>query len=212
MHIQQWQAELERWLEQHHAADDGAHDLAHFRRVWNTARQLNQAEGSQADERVLLAAAYLHDIVSLPKNHPQRHLSSRLAARQAERILQELDFPVALIPAVSHAIEAHSFTANLPAATLEAKLLQDADRMEALGAIGLARVFYTAGRLGQAMFDPCDPEARRRQPDDRQFALDHFFIKLYRVAEQMQTAAGRAMAEERRRFLEQYVAQLLKEL
>lgn len=212
MHTEQWQAELERWLEQHHAAEDGAHDLAHFRRVWHTARQLNRMEGSLADERVLLAAAYLHDIVSLPKNHPERQLSSRLAARQAEGILQELGFPAALIPAVSHAIEAHSFSANLPAETLEAKLIQDADRMEALGAIGLARVFYTAGRLGQAMFDPCDPLAEHRSLDDRQFALDHFFLKLYKVADQMQTDAGRAMAQQRRQVLEQYVTQLLSEL
>ena len=90
------QDELERYLEQHHQADDGAHDIAHFRRVWRTARALNAAEGHQADERVLLAAAYLHDIISLPKNHPERHLSSRLAAREAERILAELGFPASL--------------------------------------------------------------------------------------------------------------------
>ncbi len=208
----QWQAELERWLEQHHAADDGAHDIAHFRRVWKTAQQLNQAEGGAGDELILLAAAYLHDIVSLPKNHPERHLSSRLAAREAAVILLELEFPPEKIPAVCHAIEAHSFSANLPAHTQEARLLQDADRMEALGAIGLARVFYTSGRMQRAMFDPYDPLARHRQLDDQAYALDHFFVKLYKVADSMQTQAGRQMAQARRQLLERYVEDLLQEL
>lgn len=212
MNITQWQAELERWLEQHHAADDGAHDIAHFRRVWKTAQQLNQAEGATADELILLAAAYLHDIVSLPKNHPQRHLSSRLAAQQAAVILLELAFPPEKIPEVCHAIEAHSFSANLPAQTQEAKLLQDADRMEALGAIGLARVFYTSGRMQRAMFDPYDPLARHRALDDQAYALDHFFVKLYKVADTMQTKAGQEMAMARRQLLERYVEELLLEL
>jgi uncharacterized protein len=207
-----WQQQLENWLEQHHTETDGAHDIAHFRRVWKTARILNQAEGSQGDELVLLAAAYLHDIISLPKNHPERHWSSRLAAKEAAVILLELGFPQEKINAVGLAIEAHSFSANLPASTLEAKLLQDADRMEALGAIGLARVFYTSGRMEREMFDPYDPLAKHRQLDDLQFALDHFFVKLYKVAENMQTTAGRKMAEQRREYLEGYVAQLLTEL
>ncbi len=207
-----WQEQLENWLEQHHTETDGAHDIAHFRRVWKTARTLNQAEGAQGDELVLLAAAYLHDIVSLPKNHPDRHLSSLLAAKEAAVILLELGFPAAKINAVGHAIEAHSFSANLPAETLEARLLQDADRMEALGAIGLARVFYTSGRMEREMFDPYDPLAKHRPLDDMQYALDHFFVKLYKVADSMQTGAGREMAKQRRKYLEGYVKQLLKEL
>ncbi len=210
--LNDWQSELELWLEQHHTETDGAHDIAHFRRVWKTARQLNQKEGHPANELVLLAAAYLHDIVSLPKNHPDRHLSSRLAAKEASVILLELNFPSHEIDSVCHAIEAHSFSANIEPKTIEAKILQDADRMEALGAIGLARVFYTSGRMEREMFDPYDPLAEYRQFDDLQFALDHFFVKLYKVADNMQTTAGKQMAFKRREFLEQYVSQLLTEL
>lgn len=207
-----WQQQLENWLEQHHTETDGAHDIAHFRRVWKTVQTLNEMEGSLGDELVLLAAAYLHDIISLPKNHPERHLSSRLAAKEAAVILLELGFPQEKINAVGHAIETHSFSANLVAETLEAKLLQDADRMEALGAIGLARVFYTSGRMEREMFDPYDPLAKHRQLDDMQFALDHFFVKLYKVADSMQTNAGKQMAQQRRAYLEGYVTQLLTEL
>ena len=124
----------------------------------------------------------------------------------------ELGFPTDKINTVCHAIEAHSFSANLPANTLEAKLLQDADRMEALGAIGLARVFYTSGRMEREMFDPYDPLAKHRQLNDMQFALDHFFVKLYKVADSMQTTAGLEMAKQRRKYLEGYVKQLLQEL
>ena len=106
----------------------------------------------------------------------------------------------------------YGFSANLPAQSLEAKLIQDADRMEALGAIGLARVFYTSGRLGRDLFDPYDPLAERRPLDDLQYALDHFFVKLYKVADSMQTEAGRRLARQRRRYLEEYVEQLLGEL
>ena len=138
--------------------------------------------------------------------------SSRLAAKEAALILLALNFPTDEIDSVCHAIEAHSFSANIEAKTIEAKILQDADRMEALGAIGLARVFYTSGRMEREMFDPYDPLAEYRQLDDLQFALDHFFVKLYKVAETMQTEAGKQLAEQRKAFLQAYVEQLLMEL
>ena len=84
--------------------------------------------------------------------------------------------------------------------------------MEALGAIGLARVFYTSGRMQRAMFDPFDPLARHRPLDDLAYALDHFFVKLYKVADSMQTRAGHAMALQRRQVLERYVEDLLQEI
>lgn len=205
-----WQQRLETWLLEHHICDDGAHDLSHFRRVWRTAQALNESHG--ADEDVLVAAAYLHDIVALRKDHPERHLSSRMAATKAAEILEELGFPQDKIPAVRHAIEAHSFSAKIPAESLEARIIQDADRMEALGAIGLARVFYTSGRMQRELFDPEDPLAQHRPLDDIRFGLDHFFVKLYGLVDTMQTEAGRRMAAERRTVLERYVEDLLREL
>ncbi|ADO48046.1 phosphohydrolase [[Enterobacter] lignolyticus] len=212
MILDNWQQRFEQWMQQHHASDDAAHDISHFRRVWATARQL--AQGSEADQQVILTACYFHDIVSLAKNHPQRHLSSRMAAEKTLTILRDdfPDFPAQAYPAVAHAIEAHSFSARIPAESLEAKIVQDADRLEALGAIGLARVFAVAGALNVALFDSDDPFADRRALDDKRYALDHFQSKLLRLPHTMQTEKGRALAEHNARYLVDFMAKIAAEL
>ena len=85
MDLVDWQQRFERWILTHHAQDDAAHDLSHFRRVWATATQL--AAGEEVDRLVLLTACYFHDIVSLPKNHPERSRSSMMAAEKTLAIL-----------------------------------------------------------------------------------------------------------------------------
>lgn len=212
MDLVDWQQRFERWILTHHAQYDAAHDLSHFRRVWATATQL--AAGEEVDRLVLLTACYFHDIVSLPKNHPERSRSSIMAAEKTLAILQSAfaDFPADRYPAVSHAIEAHSFSAAIPPRTLEAKIVQDADRLESLGAIGLARVFTVAGALNTILFDAEDPFADRRALDDRKYALDHFQCKLLRLPETMQTDKGKAMAQHNARFLVEFMAKLSAEL
>ena len=177
-------------------SEDGSHDLGHFRRVWHTCQRIDAAEGGCGDLPVLLAASYFHDLVSVPKNHPDRSRSSVLSGEKTAQLLASRFplFPPDKIPAVRHAIEAHSFSAGIPPVTYEARVLQDADRMEALGAIGIARTFYTAGFMKSQMFSAEDPLAAERPPDDKMYALDHFSVKLLRLPETMQTEAGREMA------------------
>ncbi|HCI9589720.1 TPA: phosphohydrolase [Klebsiella variicola] len=212
MELVDWQQRFEHWILMHYAQDDAAHDLSHFRRVWATATQL--AAGEEVDRLVLLTACYFHDIVSLPKNHPERSRSSMMAAEKTLAILQSsfADFPGERYAAVSHAIEAHSFSAAIPPRTLEAKIVQDADRLESLGAIGLARVFAVAGALNTILFDAEDLFADRRALDDRRYALDHFQCKLLRLPETMQTARGKEMAQHNARFLVEFMAKLSAEL
>lgn len=176
--------------------DDGAHDTNHLHRVWRNATIL-LAEHAEADALVVLAACYLHDLVNLPKNSPDRHLASRRAAELASRELAALDFPADRLDAVAHAIESHSFSAALPARTIEAQIVQDADRLDALGAVGLARLFYIAGRMGSSLAHGADPLARTRDGDDRAYALDHIDTKLAKLPATMQTAAGRRLGHER---------------
>ncbi|EPF6064479.1 phosphohydrolase [Enterobacter cloacae] len=212
MELTQWQHRFERWLGENHTTDDTAHDISHFRRVWMTAQKImaNQA----VEPLVILAACYFHDIVSLPKKHPERSQSSQLAARKTRDILHRdfPDFPAAHYAAVAHAIEAHSFSASIAPQSLEAKIVQDADRLEALGAIGLARVFAVSGALGVPLFDAVDPFADTRTLDDRAFALDHFQTKLLRLPDTMQTEMGRELARHNADFLIQFMAKLSAEL
>lgn len=212
MSLTLWQSRFENWLHTSWPQDDKAHDIAHFRRVWKTAQHIMQ--GTEADPLVVLTACYFHDVVNLPKNHPQRHLASSKAAVETRRILSEdfIDFPVELHNAVAHAIQAHSFSAGIKPETLEARIVQDADRLESLGAIGLARVFYTSGALGRALFDSDDPLGRDRQLDDASWTLDHFQKKLLRLPDTMQTAEGKRLAQHNVAFLVTYMAKLCAEL
>jgi uncharacterized protein len=175
---------------------DGAHDLNHFERVWRNAQSL-LAHYPQADALVVLAACYLHDLVNVPKDDPRRSSASRLSAELASERLAALGFPAHKIPAVAHAIEAHSFSAGVPATTLEARIVQDADRLDGLGAVGLARMFYIAGRMGSALAHGSDPLALDRPLDDKSYSLDHIEAKLARLPGMMQTEAGRQLAEAR---------------
>ncbi|WP_432377343.1 HD domain-containing protein [Duganella sp. P38] len=179
---------------------DGAHDTNHLHRVWRNAGLLLD-DHPEADALVVLAACYLHDLVNLPKNDPERHLASRKAALLASRQLAALNFPPDKLAAVAHAIETHSFSANLRPETIEAQIVQDADRLDALGAVGLARLFYTAGRMGSALAHPDDPMALHRELDDKGYALDHIDTKLATLPGKMQTAAGRRLGEARMREL-----------
>lgn len=174
---------------------DPAHDLAHLDRVWRNAQAIAD---DQADMAVLLAASYLHDLINLPKNDPNRHLASRQSAQESEPILRELSFSDALVQATQHAIEAHSFSANIPPRTPEARILRDADRLDALGAIGIARTFAVAGALGRDLYDPEDPFAKARDLDDLNFSIDHWKVKLLSLPDDMLTEAGHALAQERR--------------
>jgi uncharacterized protein len=192
------------------AADDGSHDASHLIRVWKNALRIQAEEGG--DTRRLAAAVLLHDCVSVEKNSPLRAEASRLAAEKASAILNGLGWSAADISSVAHAILTHSFSANLAPEMLEARILQDADRLDAIGMVGAARCFYIAGRMSSALYDPLDPLAESRALDDKAFAIDHFETKLFRLADGFQTAAGRRLALERQARLRSVLAMLLDEI
>ncbi|TDE37042.1 HD domain-containing protein [Antarcticimicrobium sediminis] len=175
-------------------AADPAHDLAHLDRVWANAEQI---AGDPLDRPVLLAACYLHDLVNLPKDSPDRAAASTRAAEAAAPILRDLGLDAPRIRATQHAIAAHSFSAGLTPETQEARILRDADRLDALGAIGIARCFSVSGALNRRLYDPADPFARHRDLDDKAHALDHFRTKLLALPGRMLTVRGRALAQTR---------------
>lgn len=190
--------------------DDGSHDFSHIERVWQNVQRITQTEGG--DLRILTAATLLHDCVDVPKSSPLRSSASKLAADHASRSLADLGWTKDDIDRTAHAIETHSFSANITPTTLEARILQDADRLDAIGHIGIARCFYVSGRLGRALYDPSDPEAKHRDLDDSTFALDHFHTKLLRLSEGFETQTGQRLASERHKSLQGFVGGLLAEI
>ena len=205
--------ELERRCESFvsgRVACDPAHDVQHIKRVVNNARYLTEL--SEADLNVTIPAAWLHDCVQVAKDSPARGQVSRLAAEEACRFLAGIGYPVERLPAVQHAIEAHSFSAGIEVRSLEAGIVQDADRLDALGAIGIARCLLTGGALGSAVYHPDDPFCSQRDPDDKAFMVDHFFAKLFKLPATMQTEVGRVEAQRRADVMRDYLSELGREL
>ncbi|WP_299376852.1 HD domain-containing protein [uncultured Tateyamaria sp.] len=204
------EAEVRRvWQDQ----SDGAHDIWHLRRVWANCCAIltDMPDGAgHVDRDALMIAAFLHDVINLPKDDPARADAARLSADHAVAWMAVRGMGGQ--DTVHHAICAHSFSAGVPCATDTARILQDADRLEALGAIGIARCFNVSGQMGAGLFHGGDPLGHARDLDDRAYALDHFEVKLYRIAETLHTAPARKIAAERVAFMRGFVAQMVKEL
>ncbi len=190
------------------SADPG-HDMAHCLRVAAWTLRLG---GAQVDAREAVAAALLHDAVNLPKDSPQRARASALSAELAQTELSELGFPAKSIARIVAAVRDHSYSRGATPADALGRALQDADRLEALGAIGLMRCVAVNTQMGGRFFDPDDPWARARQLQDTRYFVDHFFTKLLGLAESLCTEAGRCEARRRGAFLRQFLQQLADEL
>ncbi len=156
--------------------------------------------------------ALLHDCVAVEKNSSLRSEASRLSAAKASGHLAELGWSAERVAATAHAIEAHSFSAGIEPTSLEAKILQDADRLDAIGMVGVARCFYIAGRLGSALYDAVDPSPTERSYDDARYAIDHFQTKLLKLSAGFRTAAGTRLAQERHQRLERFLAEFRSEI
>lgn len=198
------------WVTAEMANADSGHGIEHVRRVVENAQTLGKHEGGNPN--IYLPAAWLHDCVAVAKNSPQRKQASRLAAQHAVNFLNSICYPEQFIAPIAHCIVAHSFSANIPCETIEAKIVQDADRMEAVGAIGLARCLMTGGSMNQRLYHPENPFPTSREPADTEQSVDHFFAKLLGLYKTMQTHAGREVAKDRTRFLIEFLKQLSVEI
>lgn len=189
---------------------DAAHDREHIRRVVTNACML--AEVEQVELAIVIPAAWLHDCVHVPKESPLRSRASFLAGETAITFLQSIGYPTTYLPSIRHAIEAHSFSARIMPRTREAMVVQDADRLDALGAVGVARCLMLSGAMGRQLYDPEEPFPVHRPVDDLSNTIDHFYAKLLKLAETMKTAAGRAEAQKRTEFMLTFLRQLGREI
>ncbi len=187
-----------------------AHDALHVERVMASARTIASAEG--ADVAVCETAALLHELFNYPKSHPESARSGEVCAEHARAMLREYGYDEAFVARVAYCIAVHSFSRGIVPETLEAKVLLDADRLDAIGAIGIARCFATSADMKRPFYAPDDPFCRAREPDDKQWGIDHFYRKLLRIGDGLHTATARAIAGERIAFMRSFLDQLAREL
>ena len=190
---------------------DPAHDFYHIMRVYKNAELIGLHEGSNME--ILLTAVLLHDLVVYPKGSNRSFKSSDESADLAENILLSHGYPQDQINQISSCIRAHGYSKRLVPESLEGRILQDADRLDALGAIGIARTFSVGGSQNRTFYNANDPFCRSdRELDDIQWTLDHFQAKLLKLKDMMHTRTAKKIAQQRTKFMTLFIRQLQKEI
>lgn len=187
-----------------------AHDWLHVARVAATARALATAEG--ADVEIAVAAALLHELVNLPKDHPDSAKSGDLCAVAADRLLDDEGVAPSRRASIVACIRDHAFSKGAPPTSVEAAIVQDADRLDAIGAVGIARLFATTADMKRPFYADVDPLCETRAPDDKLWGVDHFFRKLLKIEAGLHTATARALARPRVAIMRAYLSQLGSEI
>lgn len=201
---------LEKEAQKRTSKNDSAHDFQHIIRVLKNAQKIARKE--KANIRLVTAAALLHDIVSYPKSDPRSKNSSSESAKKAKKILAKYHYTKDEIEIISDAICDHSFSRGITPRSLEGKVLQDADRLDAVGAIGIARTFSVGGSEGRPFYNKDDPFCKKRLPDDKSYTLDHFYKKLLLLEKNMNTKTGKIEAQKRTKILKRFIRDLQKEI
>lgn len=201
---------LKNLITKYYEGDDPAHDWNHVERVVKNAIKISKQENIQSE--LILAAVYCHDLINLPKNHPERSKASERSALEAIPYLKEVGFSEDEINEIQIGIIQHSFSRNEKPSTIIASIVQDADRLDALGAIGILRCAITAGKLNSSLYDLVDPLAKNRDLNDQKFMIDHYFKKLFLLPDLMYTKSAKEMAETRVEFMKSFLKNLLEEI
>lgn len=187
-----------------------AHDFFHVLRVTENARRIGEAEGARLD--VVVPAALLHELFNHPKGHPESHRSGDVCAEHAEIVLRDEGCPAELIGPICACIRDHAFSKGVVPQDIEGKVVQDADRIDAIGAIGIARCLATCAEMGRPFYAPSDPFCREREPDDKAWGIDHFYKKLLKIPDILHTRTARVMAAERVAVMQAFLLQLEREV
>ena len=207
-----WRAE--QYMKEVHQHDASGHDVAHIYRVVSLALHLADQEDASADTHVIHLAALLHDTVD------EKLFREQDVIEQLQRFLSEIELTHAEIEDIRHIIQYMSYRGgrnNHITLSLEGQFVRDADRLDALGAIGIARTFQYAGHSGEAMwtgnatFDQLEQASEDEIQSLSPSAIQHFYEKLFKLRHLMHTKSGRALAEQRHQFMKQFVETFLTE-
>ncbi|MEM4140869.1 MAG: HD domain-containing protein [Nitrososphaeria archaeon] len=186
------------------------HEYSHSLRVYNLCKIL--AKNEKVDMLVLEAAALLHDIGREHERKDPKVDHAEKSAELAQKILDKIGFPKEKVQDVLYAIKVHRFSKGINPKTLEAKILQDADRIDVSGAIGIATAFAYGGAYGLKLYDIDDPFAKNRSLNDQKYCLDHFFTKLLNLDKTLNTKKGKMLARKRKRFMIKFLKEFQEEL
>ncbi|MCL9682595.1 HD domain-containing protein [Legionella maioricensis] len=189
---------------------DPGHRLDHVLRVTKTSLEL--AEKENANLAVVLPSAILHDSLPMDKFSKKRKDASKISAQNTIELLKQWGYPDEFHDATYHAILCHSYSAGFVPQSLEAKIVQDADRLDALGAIGIARTMAVGFNHGNSLYDLAYPFPDKREANDQRFILDHFYMKLFKLPQTFHTRSAKEEARSRIQIMEQYLHSLAREI
>jgi len=184
------------------------HSKSHVERVYNLAVRIAKEE--RADLDVVKAAVLLHDIARAMEDEGKIEDHATEGAKMARKVFEEAHFPKEKIDKVTYCIEVHRFKKGVEAESLEAKILQDADRLDILGAIGLARVFTRGGWENNPIYDP-SISPKEKYDGKSLTSVNHIYEKILKVKDTINTDTAKKIAEERHKFVEQFLERFLKE-
>ena len=212
-----YKAKLEVALKEMFRGESSGHDLHHLNRVYNLACHIQKKEGG--NELVVGIAAFMHDVHRLMQNEQGKFVPPKDSLGKIEGLLRQVAFPEDQMSRVLHCVEFHEeygFSKEGRTVTdLETLILQDADNLDAIGAIGVGRTFSYGGAHGTAMYDPEAPLDSESAYDEENSSdpstIHHFYHKLLRLGDQMNTATGKGMAKARHDYMQGFVDQFLKE-
>ncbi|MBX4191903.1 HD domain-containing protein [Candidatus Parcubacteria bacterium] len=191
---------------------DGGHDWWHIYRVWQNAKHIGEKEGG--DMEVIEFAALLHDIADWKFQGGDSTVGPKVAREWLQNIGVEKETIDHVCNIVQHISYMGAGVEN-KISTLEGKIVQDADRLDALGAIGIARAFSYGGFKSRELYNPNIPPMLHGSAEEykknKSSSLNHFYEKLLLLKDRMNTKTGKAMAEERHTYMEEYVRRFLTE-
>jgi uncharacterized protein len=191
---------------------DPSHSFSHIERVLLNAEIISKTE-PQADLEIIIPAVLFHDAVTYAKDDPRNKFSTEESANKAEAILVSVsEYPQNKIQAVKECIIKTSFSKGLKAETIEQKILQDSDMLEATGAISIMRTFTTGGIMKRDLYNTTDPFVKNREPEDFKYSLDLFYSRLLKVEARMNTTKSKEIASRRTKFLYDFLNELKLEI
>jgi len=192
--------------------ETGGHEFEHTERVYRLCQTIAETE-KDVDLDILKISALLHDIARKKQEEMNDTICHAIeGGKMAREILTKTEFPIEKVDAVAYAIEVHRYSRKIKPTTKEAEILQDADRLEALGAVAISRIFTYNGKRNIKIYDPKISPKEQYNGEQNTTAINHFYEKILKIKpETFNTPKGKELAKERYDFIVSFLDRFLKE-